>query len=418
MRNMSEMPYHIGFKVKLYLNYRQKHLVAVNDGAKRAVYNHLVACGNEKYRLSMASELVPAYQKRIDYLKSVTGEAKNIKNALPFLYGDDVDDQAIANAIRNYRSSWKNMKERHTGVPVFKKKSYEQSYQTNAHYYKNKAGIETSNVRFEDSCHVTLPKLGRVRFGGSPEMALSIMERTADTRIGTITISRDAVGEYWASFAIASEEPFRDPLPKTGSMQGIDLNLIELVNDSDGGASENMRFYRRSQDKLAKQQHKLSRMQECAMKDGRELRSSKNYQKQRKKVAATHRKVARQRQDYLHKLSKLEVENQDFIAAEDLKVRSLIKNHRMSRSIADAGWRTLLTMLQYKGELYGKEVVLVPPQYTTQTCSMCGYVMKGGKRLTLKDRDWECPCCHAHHERDTNAADNILQRGLRAVARV
>lgn len=416
MKQMKDMPYHKGFRVKFYPSNNQRRLIAVNDGAKRAVYNHLVACGNERYLLSKTADFVPSDRIRLEYLESVTGDPKNIKNALPFLYGPDVDDQVITNTIRNYRAAWKNMKELHTGVPVFKKKSYEQSYQTSAHCYKDKDGADTSNVRFLDENHVTLPKLGRIRIGGSPKLIADLMSRKIDTRIGTVTISRDAVGEYWASFAIGSEELFYEELPKTGSQQGIDLNLIELVNDSDGNASENMKFYAKSQKKLAKQQHKLSRMAEHAKAKNRPLRDSKNYQKQRRKVAYTHRKVARQREDYLHNLSKREVENQDFIVAEDLKVRNLLKNHCLAKAISDAGWRTFLTMLKYKAEAYGKTLVLIPPQYTTQTCSACGYVMKGEEHLTLKDREWTCPHCGTYHHRDTNAAQNILIRGLQAVS--
>lgn len=127
---------------------------------------------------------------------------------------------------------------------------------------------------------------------------------------------------------------------------------------------------------------------EHAKAEGRSLRTSKNYQCQRRKVAYLHRKTVRQREDYLHNFSKHEVENQDFIAAENLKVRNLLKNHCLAKAVTDAGWRKLLTMLQYKADIYGKTVVLVPPQYTTQTCSSCGYVMKREEHLTLKDREW------------------------------
>lgn len=414
MRKMSEMPYHIGMKVKLHLSDRQKHLVAVNDGVKRAVYNHLVACGNERYRLKKTAALVPVERDRLAYLDSVTGAVKNIKNAMPFLYGHETDEQAIANAVKNYKAAWKNCKELHTGVPTFKKKSYEQSYQTNAHYYQRASSLSDSNVRFEDRHHVTLPKLGKVRFDGSPELVQALLERTAGTRIGTITIRRDPVGEYWASFAIASEEPFFAPLAKTGAMHGIDLNIIDLLNDSDGNAAPNHRFYARTMKKRAKQQKKLSRMAEHAKKAGRRLSDCKNYQEQRVHTALLNRKVARQREDYLHCLSKQEVENQDFIAAEDLKVKNLMKNHRLAAAIADAGWRKFLTMLQYKGEAYKKTVILVSPKNTTQTCSACGYVRKGTEKLTLADREWECPNCHVFHKRDTNAAENILQRALHA----
>lgn len=411
MLRMSELPYHMGFIVKLYPSNEQKRLIAVNDGAKRAVYNHLVARSNERYLLSKTAAFVPCYQDRLAYVKSVTGAVKNIQNAMPFLYGKDVDAQTIANAVKNYKTAWKNQKERHTGAPTFKKKSYEQSYQTNAHYYANKDGEIVSNARFEDKEHVVLPKLGRIRMGASPKLVEKFLKRN-DIRIGTITISRDAVGEYWASFSLGSEKPFHEPLPKTGKQHGIDLNLVELINDSDGETSENMRFYQRTQQQLAKQQRRLSRRHERAKKENRELRNAKNYQKQRKKVASMHRRISRQREDYLHNLSKHEVENQDLIAAEDLQVKNLIKNHHLAKSIADAGWRKLLTMLQYKAAFYGKTVVLVPPQNTTQTCSVCGYVMKGEQHLTLKDREWECPNCHMLHKRDTNAAQNVLKRAL------
>ena len=417
MKKMKDLPYIIGLKVKIYPSDEQKRLIAVNDGAKRAVYNHLVACGNEKYRLSMSADNVPAYQERLDYLESVTGGLDSIKNAMPFLYGKDVDDQAVANASKNYHTAWKNRKERHTGVPVFKKKSSVQSYQTNAHYYaKDTQEGHNSNVWFLGKNHVTLPKLGRIRFGGSPREVSEIIRRqeARDIRIGTITVERDAVGEYWASFQAGSETPFRETFPETGSKRGIDLNLLELVVDSDGNELENPKFLQASMKKLKKAQRRLSRMAERAKKDGRKLLECKNYQKQRQKVAYLHRKVARQRADYLHAYSKHEIESQDFIAAEDLKVKNLMRNHNLAKAIGDAGWRTLLNMLKYKAKLYGRTVVLVPPKDTTQTCSVCGYVMSGDEKLTLDVREWECPSCHTHHHRDRNAARNVLKRGLQA----
>ncbi len=111
-------------------------------------------------------------------------------------------------------------------------------------------------------------------------------------------------------------------------------------------------------------------------------------------------------------ISKQEVKNQDLVVAEDLKIRNLVKNHKLAKAISDAGWRKLLTMLQYKAELYGKEVILIPPQNTTQTCSECGYVLQGDERLTLSDREWTCPRCKTYHLRDINAAKVILQKGL------
>lgn len=156
----------------------------------------------------------------------------------------------------------------------------------------------------------------------------------------------------------------------------------------------------------------MSRRYRHAKESGRALRDCKNYQEQRKKVAKIQRQIARQREDYLHILSKREVENQDFLAAEDLKVKNLLKNHTLAKAVSDAGWRSFLTMLDYKASWYGKEFVLVPPQYTTQTCSNCGYVLKNEERLPLSVREWICPACRIHHNRDVNAAQNILNKAL------
>lgn len=120
MRKSKDMPYHIGLKVKLYLSYQQKHIVAVNDGVKRSVYNLLVSASNEKYRLSKTAPYCPTDRNRLDYISSVVSSTAGIKNALPYLNEEDVDSMAVDNAVRNYRTAWKNQKERHTGAPTFK----------------------------------------------------------------------------------------------------------------------------------------------------------------------------------------------------------------------------------------------------------------------------------------------------------
>ena len=240
-----------------------------------------------------------------------------------------------------------------------------------------------------------------------------LLSHAEQTRIGTVTIRHDAVGEYWVSLQVSSEYPFRDPLPKTGSMAGIDLNLLALVNDSEGGVMVNPRFRASVEDKIRKAQRRVSRRAERAKAEGRRLGRSRNYQKARKKLAYLHRRIARQRDDYLNRVSLGLVENQDLVVAEDLKVRNMLKNHCLAKAISDAGWRILLTQLQQKAGMYGRTVILVPPQNTTQTFSACGHVMRGDDRLTLADREWTCPACGTHHDRDTNAGRNILAKGLR-----
>ena len=364
MRKCSDMPYHIGVVLKLYLSDEKKRLVAVS------------------------------------------ADAASIKNALPYLDGKDIDCQTVENGIRNYRIAWKNRKERHTGVPTFHKKSAEQVWQTNCHYTSASTGLNDGTVRFLNQHTIMLPKLGKVRCDGSPDIITMLMAHNADTRIGTVTIRCDAACEYWASLQISSETPFRNPLPKTGAMCGIDLNL----------AFENRRFREDAEHAIMKQQRALSRKVEAAKREGRTLAASRNYQKQRIKLAKTHRLIARQRQDYLNVISKHMVENQDLIAAENLKVRNLLKNHCLAKTISDAGWRMLLTMLQQKAVMYGKTVILVPPQYTTQTCSHCGHILLGASMLPLSVREWTCPECGAYHLRDKNAAQNILNKALKILA--
>ena len=416
LKKCSEMPCHIGVVLKLYLSDRGKRLVSVNDGAQRSVYNFLVASNDEICRLEKTAPYVPADRERIDYLRSVSGSAAGIKNARPYLDGKDVDCQTIENGIRNYRTAWKNQKERHSGVPVFHKKSSEQTWQTNCHYNRHSTGLSDGSIRFLDKTHITLPKLGRVRFGGSPEVVEMLLSHNDKTRIGTVTISRDAAGEYWVSLQVSSEEPFKKALPKTGSSIGIDLNLLDLVNDSDGTAFENKHFYRTAEKKLAKSQRSLSRKAVRAEAEKRPLKECRNYQKQRTKLAKIHRRIARQRDDYLNVISLHLVKNHDLIAAENLKVRNLVKNHSLAKSISDAGWRSLLTMISQKSDMYGKAAVLVPPEYTTQTCSSCGHVLTGKFMLPLSVREWTCPACGTHHLRDQNAAQNILDKAKRIQA--
>ena len=422
MRKCSEMNYHDGVVLKIYPSDVQKHIIAVNDGAQRAVYNLLVGVDKEAHRLKKTADIVPADKKRLEdvtlKIRELNGrgsDTAHIRNTLPFLNEPEVDSHVIVNAKKNYSTAWKNMYERHTGVPTFHKKSYEQSYQTSNHYENGHEGLNGGSIRFLDRDHLRLPIIGGIRCSGSPEIIDKLFSHSSQTRIGTVTISRDAVGEDWVSLQIASDDPFVRTLQKTGSQIGIDLNLTDLVNDSEGGSFENPRFRKKLEDNLAKAQKKLSRRADKAKKDNRKLRDSRNYQKQRQKFAYINRKIARQRADYLNYVSKQLIKSHDLIAAENLKVSNLLKNHCLAKAISDAGWRTFLTLLQQKGEMYGRDVILVDPQYTTQTCGVCGHVMTGDQKLPLSVREWDCPVCGTHHMRDTNAAKNILVKALESL---
>lgn len=242
-------------------------------------------------------------------------------------------------------------------------------------------------------------------------MLQKIFKRTCETRIGTVTVSMDNCGDYYVSLQAGSVCPFHKTLPDTGDGVGIDVNIKNLYTDSNGQEADNPKFYTKGQKKLAKAQKKLARRKERAIKEGRSIYESKNYQKQRLKVARLCRTIARRREDYLDVQSKHLVESQDYIFAEDIKTKNLLKNHKFAKAIADVAWRMFLSKVSYKCDFYGRLFGKVPPKSTTQMCSNCGHVMKGIEHLDLDTREWTCPECGTHHNRDKNSAINIKNLG-------
>lgn len=414
MKKSKDMPYHIGLVLRIYPSTLQKHLIDINDGAQRAVYNRLVAIDKELHSLKRIKIYLEPIAKRIEYLESIKCTAASMKNILPFLDSKEVDSSVVGHAIRNYKQAWENYKTvPHTSIPTFHKKTSSRSYQTDNHYTSDSKNVNDGSIYFcKKNKYVNLPKLGKVRISGSEKMILRVLEHAGETRIATVTVSRDATGRYYISMAIASDRPFFERLGQVGSSVGIDMNLSNFLTDSDGNVVENPRYRRNYMKRIAREERRLALMRERAKVEHRSLRDSKNYQKQRKRVAELQRYAAARTADFEHQISKRMIESQDHIFAEDLKIRNMLGNHKLARAISDVAWSAFFTMLSYKAAAYGRTFMKISPKNTTQTCYSCGYVCSGENRIKLGMDSWTCPECGNINIRDYNAALNIKEKGM------
>ncbi|AKM50255.1 RNA-guided endonuclease InsQ/TnpB family protein [Limosilactobacillus fermentum] len=412
MKSMAQMKCHYGLKVRIYPSDRQKKIIKINSDASRFIYNEMVAINKELMQLRRVKLPIDIVQDRIKQL-TMRQNAKQMSNHYQFLEDKRIDSLTKANAIQNYRKAWNAFRKVHaTGVPKFHRKSYHWRYQTNCQYPGQKTALLTNGtVCFLDNSHVKVPKIGLLRVAGSQAR---LLKRICETRIGTVTLTKDSADRFFLSMQLASDTPFVNWPQNTGKQIGIDLNTENFLTTSNGDTVANPRYYRIIKGRLAKAQRILSRRARRAKQEHRPLRTSKNYQKQRLLVAKLHAQVFERRRDFLHNVSTTLIKNHDFVAAEELRSKNMLKNHALAMSIADVGWRTFLGMLAYKAELYHRQFLTVDPKNTTQACHECGFVMgtAGTEKLTLADREWTCPKCHAHHVRDHNAAQNILTKGI------
>ncbi|MDC2828926.1 RNA-guided endonuclease InsQ/TnpB family protein [Limosilactobacillus mucosae] len=416
MKSMAKMKYHYGLKMRCYPSDQQKQLIKINSDASRFIYNEMVAINKELIQLRRVKLPIDIVQNRIKQL-TMRQSAKQMSNHYQFLEDKRIDSLTKANAIQNYRKAWNAFRKVHaTGVPKFHRKSYRWRYQTNCQYPGRKTALLTNGtVCFLDNSHVRVPKIGLLRVAGSQAR---LLKRICETRIGTVTLTKDSADRFFLSMQLASDESFVKVSKATHGHVGIDLNTDNFLTDSEGDIVPNPRYYRTIKGKLAKEQRILSRRQQRAKKEHRSLQDSKNYQKQRLLVAKLHAKVMNQRHNFLQQISTALIKNHDLVVAEELRSKNMLKNHALALSISDVGWRTFLGMLAYKAKLYGRQFITINPRNTTQTCRDCGFVMgtNGTDKLTLDDRNWTCPNCGIHHIRDWNAAKNILDKGIAKLA--
>ena len=415
MKKMKDYNYHIGLKLRIYPSDKQKKIIKMNVGASRYIYNKLVADNNEMYELKKSSSFSIADRNRLKFLESIHQSKSNMLVMIPFLTQKEIDSDMIDNAIQNYKMAWNQYKKvKGSSVPTFHKKDNTYFYKTSNHYGKVRDnGLKDGSIYFIDNNHINLPKIGRIRFKGSKKLVDKVLNFPYGIRVGSTSIEMDYLGLCYISISLASDYPFYDEYDKTNSSVGIDLNLSNFLADSNDNIIDSPKFLKKSEAKLKKEQKKLSRKYESAKKDKRKYYESKNYQDQRLKVAKIYKHVSNQRKDFYNVLANNLVKNHDYIFAEDLKIKNMIKNHKLAKAISDSGWRSFLVILEWTALKRNKSLILVDPKNTTQTCSTCGTI--SNEKIVLGVEEWICPNCGTHHIRDINAAINIKNKGLSLV---
>ncbi len=362
------------FKYRLYPTASQAEKINQNIGCARFVYNQLL-------------------DDRIKVYKETKQKSKktycDLKKEYTFL--KDADSRALLHARENLDIAYdKFFKVPSVGFPKFKSKhrcrwSYTTDNNHNAIHFKGN--------------RLQLPKVGSVKV---------VQHRQYEGRIITATISHERSGEYYASVLCEIEEIQK--LSVTEKVIGIDLGLKDFIICSDGTRVESPKYFRKSEQKLAKKQREFART----------LKGSNGHEKARIKVARCHQKIKNQRNDFLQKLSTKLIRENQIICLEDMSVKGMERNKKLAKSVTDASFSRFVSMLEYKAEWYGRKIIKIDRFYpSTQICSCCGYKNETIKGLSgLKFREWICPKCGEVHDRDLNASRNILKEGLKVLNKI
>ncbi|MCX5367086.1 transposase [Streptomyces sp. NBC_00124] len=359
------------FRYRFYPSDVQAAELLRTFGCVRKVYNLALAARSEAW----------ARQERVDYhTTSAMLTAWKKTDELAFL--NEVSSVPLQQTLRHLQSAFTHFFAKRAKYPRFKSRKTS----------RKSAEYTSSGFRIRDG-RLTLAKMT------DPLDIVWSRPLPEGAKPSTVTVSQDPAGRWFVS--ILCEDPSVKPLPATDAAVGIDVGLDHLLTLATGEKSANPRHERRDRARLAKAQRELSRK---AKGEGA------NRRKARRKVARIHARIADRRRDLLHQLTTRLVRENQTLVIEDLTVTNMVKNRPLARAIADAGWREFRSMLEYKAAWYGREVIAVDRFFpSTRLCSGCGSLRE---KLPLSVRAWMCGTCGAAHDRDVNAAKNLLAAGL------
>jgi putative transposase len=345
-------------------------------GCVRVVWNRTLAARRERYVAEGTSTSYAETDRALTAMKKDPG--------LAFL--SEVSSVPLQQALRHQHTAFSAFFARHTCYPRFKSRAGRQS----AHYTRSAFAMRGGELRLAKT---STP----LRFVWSwPDVDLTVLNPAI------VIVSREPDSRWYVTFTLDTAKP--EPLPETGHAVGVDLGVKDFAVTSDGEKIANPRHLDRKARNLARYQRRLAHRR----------KGSANRAKAAAKVARAHRKVRSARRDFLHRASTRLVRENDIIVIEDLNVSGMVRNRRLARAISDCGWGEFRRQLEYKCERARHELVVIDRWYpSSKTCSACGHLLAG---LSLSTRHWTCPSCRARHDRDINAAKNILAAGL-AVAR-
>lgn len=357
------------YKYRIYPTQEQSILLAKSFGCVRWFYNFALNLTSKTYKATGKGlsrndivNLLPSLKKEYDWLKQPPS-------------------QCLQQVALDLSSAFLNFFEKRAKYPNFKKKGQKQSI-------RFPQGIKL------DGDFLTLPKLGKV---------YCKVSRLPEGELKSVTVSLNPSGECYAA-CLYDDGKDKPVSSSEGKAIGVDMGINHYAITSDGSKHGNPNYYRKYEVKLANKNKQLTRKQ----------KGSSNRNKARIKVAKVHNKITRCREDFLHKLSRKLVDKNQVIVVENLAVKNMVKNHKLAKSISDAGWGQFCTMLKYKAEWEGKIYIEVDRFFpSSKTCSNC---LHKSDNLSLDIRSWKCPKCQTIHDRDINAAINIRDEGLRLLA--